>query len=293
MLTLQAIVRKLAERCDGARRRDDEGFNKADAPTGHFLEAVDSKGLPWTHVEVTDIRNRLGKYSAQAAKLFTPDPEKQKKLAWVIQNKLAQVGCDPLPVPEQASKRPEYLSVSSDSRYLTFQTKDYNPRLANDIRSGFSNVLHGERRVIRPYFDQETGRWKVENYSTTAEIALGIAREHDLLIDIRATRSADPAIDEILMHRRSAFLATGKRTKICRGAEEHAVIDLLEKDERFLADLKRVVPHERRSYEDGAWWVHLDPHTSDALRYLLLKHGIAYEDQLAERLEIGISRRFA
>ncbi len=68
-VAIEDVVEAIASQCDGARRRDGRGFNRADAQEGGRLSALRRQNMAWSEADARKAIELAAKYPGQASAL--------------------------------------------------------------------------------------------------------------------------------------------------------------------------------------------------------------------------------
>lgn len=283
-VSIEDVVEALASQCDGARRRDGRGFNRADAQEGGRLSALRRQDMPWSETDARKAIELAAKYPGQAAALLSGGSE--TRAAGI--EKALRGGRVPLredPIQDSEQKAYCYAGLSPGGRYVYFWRLawiDDLPGLTTRLR-GLSRLRHGARGI---WFKTDKAELTINgtrrraermsidfNGSTQAGI-IQAAKAHGFLLEPAIAEPMDREVDQLRHHERAVWLHSGIRDGK-RGT--WAVFDLMSKNEQFSAIIKH---HFRGQFDcrpddDWNWYVTYDAETAPKLRQVALKFGFS------------------
>lgn len=288
-VTIDDIVKALAERCDGAKSRDGEGFNRSDANEGGRLAALRSAGLPWSIDDARKAEEIIAKYSKQAGiYLADGDEKRQSGIEKAVRGGRVILGH----APSDAQEAYNYAGLSPGGKraYLWRMSWIQDVKgLFSDLR-GIAGMQHGDRRI---QFEmtrnaemtingerRKMDRYEVDLNGTSQSRIIDICGRHGFVMEPALRSAIDPEIDAIRRHSKSAWIHRGTRYGV-RG--EWILFDLARKDDQFSSVMKQVL---RGHYvcepdDDWNWFVPVDPATNPMVR------------RIAKHFRFAVTRDFA
>lgn len=289
LVSIEDVVIALAGQCDGARKRDGRGFNRADAQEGGRLAALKSAGVPWS---VDDARKAIeiaSKYASQAG--VTLGDGRESKAAGIeaaLRNGKVQLADEP--IEDQPQYNYACLSPGGKRVYLWRLTWVENlTELITDLRDVCRENPHGRRRCfmdakVTAELTLNGKRRRVDrteidlNGSTRAGI-VEVCKKHGFVLEPAIETPVDDEIDGLRRYEKAAWLHTGSRDGE-KGT--WAVFDLAQKDPAFSAAVKAEMKgqFDCDPQDDWNWFLKWTPETVQRVRRLASVHRFAVSDDI-------------
>lgn len=292
-VSFEDVIRIVAERCDGARRRDGRGFSKADAPDGHRIHATLKAEIPLCLEGALRARELATIYSGQAAMVLARgDRQRAKGLKdWICGNSFA-FRKRWMEVPQLFKYAGLSPGLNEVWLFAPFDTK------LHDAVKAIGSQGHGERK-IRAYRETnaevtvnhktvKVDRWVVDWNATSRDALLPVLERFCFVADTRIHKPLDAELDALMKNQRCAYLAEVTRSRIAAGPREYAVFNLDAEYKPFSQAIKAQVPGRLwccRPEDDRNWHVLLTPETVPTVIGLLERFGFAASTDLAAKLD--------
>lgn len=279
----------LAGQCDGARKRDGRGFNRADAQEGGRLAALKSTGIPWSVDDARRAMEIATRYSRQAGSILGDGRDsKAAGIETALRN--GKVQLEEEPVEDQKPYNYACLSPGGKRVYLWRLTwiEDLSS-LIHDLRDVCRHHPHGRRRS---YMDakvtaelslngqrRRVDRSEIDLNGSTAAAVAAVCRKHGFIVEPAVEAPVDDEIDQLRRYERSAWLHRGTRDGE-KGV--WAVFDLASKDPAFSAAVKSEMrgQFDCDPQEDWNWFLRWDQTTVQTVRRLASTFKFAVSDDI-------------
>lgn len=289
LVTIEDVVSALAAQCDGARKRDGRGFNRADAQEGGRLAALKAQGMPWSFDDARKAMEIATRYSKQAGSILGNGREsKAAGIETALRN--GKVQLDEEPVENQKPYNYACLSPGGKRVYLWRLTwiEDLSA-LIQDLREVCRAYPHGQRRS---FMDakvtaeltmngqrRKVDRSEIDLTGSTQAAIVAVCKKHGFLIEPAVDAAVDDEIDGLRRYERAAWLQRG-----VRDGEKGvwAVFDLAKKDPAFSAAVKE---HMRGNFDcdpqdDWNWFLRWNEDTVGTVRRLASVFKFAVSDDI-------------
>lgn len=290
--TVQEMMQILTGLCDGAKKRDGAGFNKADSRSGARLATMAKVGIPWGLEDSQVAVGLLKRYAGQVSKAVYPrSPSKARRLERNLRE-------GRLPVAGKINRKSpifNYIHPSSGGNYAYVMLRK-NPEPYKEFVRDLKEIgrhSHGSRR-IRVRFSRDNyivtngrrervSRWVVDWNSTSRNLLVPLARKWRIVVDTTLLQSIESDLDKLSRYPRYCYLFEGVRKKI-KG--EWCVFDLYEPDREFNEEVKSRL----RGYyychrnDDFNWFIILSSATVPILHDLIRKYQFRVAKDLVNKL---------
>lgn len=280
MITIQGVIAELACHCDGARRKDRQGYNKNDTFNGHRLDAMTRANIAWSHDDAETARTYVKRYAVQASRYFTRDAAKQQNLQYWFKNP-GKMLVTPTPVPEAEQFNYGALSPERKTCWLIPKRK-FDKDLTDSVRNGLRGLAHGERGIDDPRFNDNRGRWEIPYNGTTRPMLLEIMKKHGFIWDREIDCDLDQEFDALMRHSRAAFFANVSNCSMDGKARPHIVFDTEDPVYPFIDAIKEQVPSQMRDYDpdEQVWFVLLTRDIKPVVAGLIERFGFTADASL-------------
>lgn len=290
--SIERLLDTLMGFCDGAKKRDGTGFNKADSQDGARLAAMWRRGLPWSEDDLARAEALVKRYAHQAAFGFeTQDRAAAARLERAIRN--GHVASEKQPVTHET--RFDYVQVSPGGReayVVILGSSAHYMDMVSDIKA-LSALRHGARRT-RVRFKKSVPmtingrrrrvkRWEMDLHGTSRKGLLDLADRWGLVVDPALQQDPDPHLDALMRHPRICFHFEGVR----RGRSgAWFVFDLEQPHPPFSQDIKHLLKglYVCERGDDWNWYVPLCSRTLTVIAELIKKHGFVCDRYVASIL---------
>lgn len=277
MITIQDVIAELARHCDGARRKDRQGYNKNDTFNGHRLDAMTRAGIAWSEDDANTGRTYVKRYAVQASRYFTGTATKQETLQRVFRTP-ERMQINPTTVPEAEKFNYGALSPERKTCWL-LPKKKFDNDLTDTVRKSLKGLAHGERRVDNPHFNQNRSRWEIPYNGTTRPVLLEVMQKHGFIWDREIDCLLDQEFDALMRHSRAAFLATVRNCSADDSPRPHIVFDTEGPVQLFIDAIKEQVPSQMRDYDpdEQVWFVLLTRDIKPVVAGLIERFGFTVD----------------
>lgn len=286
-VSIEDVVAALAAQCDGARKRDGRGFNRADAQEGGRLAALKQRDMAWSVEDANRAMEIAGRYAKQAAGILGNGHETRTAgIEAALRGGRVQLADDP--VENQAPYNYACLSPGGKRVYLWRLTWVADlAGLIRDLRAACRP--HGQRKS---YMDpKETAeismngqrrrydRCEVDFNGTTQAALLEVCERHGFVIEPAVATAVDDEIDQLRRFERAAWIHRGTRDGE-KGV--WAVFDLAQKAPDFSAAVKERMRSrfECDPQDDWNWFLRWDAETIPTVRRLAAEFRFAVSDDI-------------
>ncbi|AOG03418.1 hypothetical protein [Bosea sp. RAC05] len=285
-VAIEDVVEALAAQCDGARRRDGRGFNRADAQEGGRLSALRRRDMAWSIADAKKAMEIVQRYPGQAAALLSGGSE--TKAAGI--EKAIRAGRIPLRDEPVEKQQPYcYAGFSPGGRYVYFWKLAWVDDIGALMKTlrGLTRERHGVRRI---YFQaperadltingerKRAERLAIDFNGTTQATIVAAAKAHGYVLEPAIEEPVDLEIDRLRMNERAVWLHEGTRDGV-RGT--WAVFDLASKHEPFSNVVKTYLKgrYECRPDDDWNWYVEWNAETAELVTRVAKHFGFACAD---------------
>lgn len=288
LVTIEDVVTALAGQCDGARKRDGRGFNRADAQEGGRLAALLSSGVSWSYDDAKRALELTGRYSKQAGFILGDGREsKSSGIETALRN--GKVKLENEPVAEQ--KPYNYACFSPGGKRVHLWrlawVEDFSG-LLSDLRA-ICSIRHGHRKV---YMDpkesaeltingkkRKATRSEVDFNGSTREAIVALCEKYGFVLEPAIAAPMDDEIDNLRRHERAAWVHRGTRDGR-KGV--WAVFDLAAKNPGFSEAVKTRMKGRFvcDPSDDWNWFLEWDEQTMDTVRRIAIEFRFAVSDDI-------------
>jgi len=274
LVTIEDVVTALAAQCDGARKRDGRGFNRADAQEGGRLAALLRNNIHWTHADAERALDLASRYSKQAGNTLG-DGRDSKAKGIESALKAGRVKLENEPVDDQEPYNYACLSpggkrvllwrltwledlsgLLSDLRVVS-QSRHGARRIGMEAKAKADITINGQRR--------RADRSEIDFNGSTQAAIIAICRKHGFVVEPAVEALIDDEIDELRRSERAAWIHRGTRDGR-KGV--WAVFDLARKTPEFSDTVKKYMRGRFvcDPLDDWNWFLEWDEETIPMVR---------------------------
>jgi len=288
-VSIEDVVSALADQCDGARKRDGRGFNRADAQEGGRLTALKRRGLAWSVEDARKAMEIAARYSRQAGSILGGGNEKRSS---GIENALrsGRVQLADEPVENQQPYNYACLSPGGKRVYLWRLTWVENMGgLFRDLRQACKDNPHGRRQSrvdLRVPAEMTINgqrkryeRSEIDLNGSTQKAIIAVCERHGFLVEPAVQAPMDDEVDRLRRAERSAWVHRGTRDGE-KGV--WAVFDLAAKNPEFSAAVKERMRGRFACdpQDDWNWFLVWNEETMQTVRRIASEFRFAVSDDI-------------
>lgn len=289
LVFIEDVVSALASQCDGARKRDGRGFNRADAQEGGRLAALKKNGLAWSVDDAVKAMEIASKYAKQAGGILGNGRE-SKATGIETALRAGRMKLADEPIADQKPYNYACLSPGGKRVYMWRLTwvEDLQA-LIRDLRDAAKANPHGARLSFmepketaeltlngqRKRFD----RSEIDFNGSTQTAILAVCQKHGFVMEPALGAPMDDEVDNLRRYERAAWLHRGTRDSE-KGV--WAVFDLYRKDPAFSSAVKERMRgrFDCDPKDDWNWFLRWDETTMPIVRRLASEFRFAVSDDI-------------
>jgi SNF2 family DNA or RNA helicase len=265
---LREAASELAKRCDGAREKDDQGFNAVDTAFGKELARRPAE--KWTEGTVVTAYRMLKKYKKQLTDYGVEFEEIRRP---------AEVGLGVEGIAPNAERPEWWKNGGRPSREVQKEKGSIC------LRFGYDEALVEEikERGRGRAFDPTRKAWVLHDNPTNAALTLELALREGWSIGVGVKEELEA---EASKERPTTEDADDKTTPRRMVLEDGGVARVsFEYDSEIVAAVKRRTAPRRYDEESTDWFVDLNERNAFVLLEVAAEHGFELENDLEQRLE--------
>lgn len=293
--SVEDVIMTVATFCDGAKRRDNSGFSKADAGSGARLATMAKNNIPWGAKDLEYANSLISGYANQISKIYYPsDKSKAQRFSKKLkEGKLSVRG-------RTVSRSPwfNYMYLSDWGRYIYIRLERM-PKNYQDFVSELkqaNDLLHGKRKVSVKFLKNHQAAvngqtrkfpiWKIDANSTSKKFLKDFAKKWNIRPDISLFRSEDVDLDNLLRHTNFCYQHEGRRNK---RFGQWCVFDLHYKNNEFIYYVKNNLKghYDCQQKYDYNWFVFINDNTIPHIKWLIKNHNFVISKQISKTLNIN------